>query len=210
MPRPTQNPASPANHASLGSRLVAAGFVLWIVVVSVPMTLLAAKHWSPLPSPAPHPAASPDSRNGWTVRHALVAECGCSRRLANHLLERQPDPSVSESVVLIGADPAVESRLRRAGWPVRVVEESRAQEELGVEGGPFLLVHRPDGTPAYAGGHGPRPGAPSEWRDVALIRAVRAGTATEPLPVFGCGVSARYTAVRRLTTRNASPNRPIP
>lgn len=204
MPNPSDNPVPSQPHPAPGGRLVTAGFVLWMAVVSVPMTLLAAKHWSPLPSPAPRSVAPADPQTGWTVRHVLVADCGCSRRLANHLTERRPDPSVSESVFLIGPDPVVESRLTRAGWPVRIIGEAQAETELGVEGGPFLLVYRPDGTPAYAGGHGPRPGAPAEWRDQAVMSAVRSGTAVEPLAVYGCGVSSRYDAVRRLTTLKPS------
>jgi hypothetical protein len=107
---------------------------------------------------------------------------------------------VTESVLLVEPDPAVESSLAKSGWTVRVATPDEADKELGVEGGPFLFVFGPDGLPGYAGGHGPRPGAPDAWQDTDLIAAAVAGRRPSTLPVYGCGVSDRFTATRRLTT----------
>jgi hypothetical protein len=181
--------------------LLVSWFVVWTAGISIPMTLLAAKHWSPLPPAAPHSAAiqSPE----WRAIHVLVSECGCSRRLARHLLQRGPSASAREEIVLIEPDPAIEAPLRKAGWKVRVTTPAAAETELGVEGGPFLLVFRPDGVPAYAGGHGPGPGRPDDWKDLRILSDTSQGQPVPPLAVFGCGVSSGFAAVRTLTT--ASP-----
>ncbi len=185
--------------------LLVSWFVVWTAVISIPMTLLAAKHWSSLPPAAP-PATEAQSAE-WRAVHVLVSDCGCSRRLARHLEERGPSGSMKEEVVLIDADPVIEVPLRKAGWRVRVTSPSAAEVELGVEGGPFLLVFRPDGVPVYAGGHGPAPGKPADWKDLQILSETILGHPVPPLTVFGCGVSSRFAAVRSLTT--ASPAIPF-
>jgi hypothetical protein len=178
--------------------LLVSWFVAWTALLSIPMTLLAAKHWSSLPPAAP-PATGAQSAE-WRAVHVLVSDCGCSRRLARHLVERGPSRSIQEEVVLIDADPAIEFPLRKAGWKVRVTTPSAAEAELGVEGGPFFLVFRPDGVPVYAGGHGPSPGKPADWKDLQILSETLLGHNVPPMAVFGCGVSSRFTAVRALTT----------
>lgn len=172
--------------------------VVWAAVISIPMTLLAAKHWSPLPPAAP--LSSEIHSRDWLAIHVLVSGCGCSHRLARHLLQRGPSAMAREEIVLIEPDPVIESRLRKAGWKVRVTTPAAAETQLGVEGGPFLLVFRPDGVPAYAGGHGPGPGRTDDWKDLEILSDTILGKPVAPLTVFGCGVSSRFNAVRALTT----------
>ena len=202
MPKRTTNSTSTPGYerTSFRGAVALAWFVGWFLAIGIPMTLLAAKHWSPLPQPEHRPLARRAPGSEWTAVHVLVAECGCSRRLAKHLARRGPSDSINESVLLVEPDPAMESSLTRSGWTVRVTTPNEAAKELGVEGGPFLFVFGPDGTPRYAGGHGPRPGAPDAWQDTNLIAAAAAGRQPSALPVYGCGVSDRFTATRRLTT----------
>jgi hypothetical protein len=202
MPKRTTNstPTRGSERTSFRGTVAQAWFVGWFLAIGVPMTLLAAKHWSPLPQPGQRTGVQRATGSGWNAVHVLVAECGCSRRLAKHLARRGPSDSVNESVLLVEPDPSMESSLAKSGWTVRVATPDEAARELGVEGGPFLFVFGPDGTPGYAGGHGPRPGAPDAWQDSDLIAAAVAGRRPSPLPVYGCGVSDRFTATRRLTT----------
>lgn len=203
---PIPNPGS--ERTCFRGTIALAWFVGWFLAIGVPMTLLAAKHWSPLPQPEHRTGPRPVSGARWTAVHVLVAECGCSRRLAKHLARRGPSDSVEESVLLVEPDPAVESSLTQAGWTVRVTTPEEASRETGAEGGPFLFVFGPDGSPGYAGGHGPRPGAPDSWRDADLMADAVAGRRPEALPVYGCGVSTRFSATRRLTTLGSPSKSP--
>lgn len=90
------------------------------------------------------------------------------------------------------ADPDA-PQLAAKGFEVKFINPAAAQATLGVNGGPFLLIDRPNGTRAYAGGYGiGRPSADSGsnfYQDQAILRAFRDSKPVRVLPAFGCSIA---------------------
>lgn len=167
-----------------------------------------AAHWFPLPGvvevaargrsggelAAERPGASEPTADvaGWRAVHVLAADCGCSAQVAAYLARRGRLAGCEEEAWVVGMDPAMEALLRREQFPVRNVTEDEVFRRHGVQGGPWLLVLRPGGEVAYSGGHADRrPRDDGDMRDLEIWRKLRAGEAVEPLPAFGCAISAR-------------------
>jgi hypothetical protein len=187
----------------------------WFLGVSVPLTYLMAAHWFPLPGAMPVSAragvggmaivetTSPEGPTaglpetaaaipGWRTVHVLAADCGCSAQVAAYLARRGRLAGCEEEAWVVGMDPAIESLLRRERFPVRNVTEDEVNRLHGIQGGPWLLILRPDGTAAYSGGHADRrPRHDGDMRDLEIWQRLRAGGIVEPLPAFGCATASR-------------------
>jgi hypothetical protein len=120
--------------------------------------------------------------------HVIYGECPCSRRVLDAVLARGELAGVDEAVVLVGADPAAEARVRARGWPVRVVAPERLVADIGVEAAPLLIVA--DAAREVLTVSGYTASKQSQVRDAEIIREALAGHAA-PLPLFGCAVSGR-------------------
>ena len=124
--------------------------------------------------------------SGWLAVHVLYEDCRCSVLVAEHLANTRRDKAWSEVVLWVGKDvpPALGSRfdVRR----VSSVELSR----FGIEAAPILVALDPKNHVHYAGGYTERKQGPviDERR---LMQQARANDYVEPLPVYGCAVSAR-------------------
>jgi hypothetical protein len=153
-------------------------------------------HWSTLPVPetsamGPKLATLAKVRDRWLAVHVLYAECRCSQRVFDHLFDSARPAGVTELIVLVGDDRAVEARARRAGIPLVVVTAEQLKRDLEIESAPMLIVVDPRRDVRYAGGYGNRKQDP-RYRDVEIITALVAGGRADALPLFGCGVSREF------------------
>jgi len=108
---------------------------------------------------------------------------------ADHLLAAPRPAGVAERVLLVGRDEALASDLARAGLGVVFVTPEELASRFRIEAAPLLVVSDPRDTVRYAGGYTDRKQSLAV-RDLELIAAARAGRARDPLPLYGCAVSA--------------------
>ena len=178
---------------------------LWGVSVIGVGGFLLARHLIPLPQPA---LADPrlrqalaqerrDSRSRvWLVRHILYEDCGCSRRVLEHLLQRGPlgDPAaiIDEKVVMVGEGAPPESLAAR-GIAAEALRPGELWSRYHVEAAPTLIVSDPSGLVRYAGGYTERKQGPA-IRDAEIVRGLIADRTVPALPIFGCAVSEELRA----------------
>jgi hypothetical protein len=167
-------------------------FGVWALAVGFPIATLMASHLVPIPN---RTIAAPrlDARRAeWQVADVLAADCECSRAVADHLVARGPLHGAAERVVYVGAVGDRADALRAHGFLVETVTPTDASVHLGVDGVPWLLMIRPDGTTAYAGGYSrQRPGTSPEFDDEEIWNAVSRREERPALPAFGCLTSER-------------------
>lgn len=154
-------------------------------------------HWIALPTPSPAdpglgavlgPTPGGAARS-WTLAHVLYADCRCSQRIFDYLLERSTPPGVRERVLLVGHDESWTERARRRGVEVVPTTADELSQRYQIESAPLLLVGDTTGTVRYVGGHSSRKQGP-RYEDLAILEELRAGRAARGLPVFGCGITA--------------------
>jgi hypothetical protein len=178
-----------------GARLGGFTLVVWFAVMVVLGAGLLARHAVALPAPSASPelAASmdtlrrPENRGEWLAVHVLYAQCRCSQRIVEHLLETARPRDWSELVLWVGnpaPPPALEQR-----FDVRRIDAAQLAR-LGVESAPLLVAVRPDGGVRYAGGYTDRKQGPV-IDDLRILQAARKTDVIASLPVFGCAVSDR-------------------
>jgi hypothetical protein len=161
---------------------------------------LLARHLVPLPTPSPT-AAGPrllevrarEAIGQWTTFHVLLGSCRCSRLIGEHLATSTRPPGMTEHVLLVGPDAALEARLGARGYRVRVIEPDELTSRYGIEAAPLFVVLGPDGTPRYVGGYTARKQG-ADVRDLAILAAVQRAETAPPLPLFGCAFSKRLLA----------------
>jgi hypothetical protein len=184
--------------STTAKRLTTRGaMIAWGVAVLVGGSALMANHLLSLPAPSPRdealraaidrarPASLP---RGWSAVHVFAAECGCSKRLVDHLEKRGPAAGVFEKVVMVGDDPAIQRRLERRGFSFQTVTPDELAARYHVEAVPLLVVAAPDGAVRYAGGYTERKQGPA-IRDLDILQSLRAEHAVRSLPLFGCAVT---------------------
>ena len=157
---------------------------LWGVFTVVVAGALMATHDLPLPLGV---ALQGTPTTQWKRAHILSGSCGCSRKVADALLERGPRSDVLEEVVLVEDQKALGQRLRAAGFAVRDEAVENLVRDYGVQAAPLVVIYRPDGSVAYQGAYAARRSQPPE--DETFLARARAGQAVEPYPLFGCAVS---------------------
>jgi hypothetical protein len=176
---------------------------VWACLMIVIGSSLMVGHWVPLPRPAVDDAAwsanladirTDEASGRWAVLHFLYAECPCSRRVLEHVIEQPPRDGVAERIILIGSDTALSARAERQGYEVDSVSPDELKSKYGVEAAPLLVVSDPDGTPRYAGGYTSRKQGP-DFQDRHIIADLMAGHEVEPLPLYGCAVSQRLQGI---------------
>jgi hypothetical protein len=67
---------------------------------------------------APFTLGASVAASGWTLRHWLPVGHPLSLPIAEELIARGPLTGVRDEIYLVGSDPALSDRLRRAGWKV--------------------------------------------------------------------------------------------
>ena len=194
-------PASPPVLTALSRAALGA----WCAVLLVAGAYLLAAHVAPLPQPSRDALSAavsrerrPDEAGQWLALHALFADCGCSQRVAAHLLARGPQSGVKERVLLVGGAGGTNELaidLRAAGFPVDELDESALRDRYGFEGVPAFALLDPQDRVRYLGGY-TRTKQGEQFADVSATRAALRGETVTPLPVFGCAVSRSLQARR--------------
>ena len=171
--------------------------IIWFFAVAALMAALAIGHWIALPHPDPRDARLAAGvaelvrgAPGWSAVHVLYTECRCSQRIVDHLLASERPGDVRETVVLVGDDASMAARLAARGYRVVPTAPEALTARYGIEGAPVLIVVDPERAIRYVGGYTRRQQGP-DISDLSILRDLRAGAATDDLPVFGCAVSQR-------------------
>ncbi|HEX4445697.1 MAG TPA: hypothetical protein VH044_03145 [Polyangiaceae bacterium] len=174
------------------------GLGVWFVAMLALGVTLLARHLVALPAP-PNDAQlanamgslrTPAEAGRWMAIHVLDAQCGCSRRIADHVMATVRPSDLAEHVLLVGHDAPLEARLARKGMPITEVTEAELVGRYHAQAVPMLLVVAPDGTLPYVGGYTDRKQGPAP-RDLEIIEAARAGRDLPALPILGCAVGER-------------------
>jgi hypothetical protein len=175
-----------------------AGMALWVLGLAAIVAMLMVGHVVALPRPdsadgelaaalAALRAQAPPSALGppaWMAVHVLGAECGCSRRIAEHLLDGARPAGVSEVVLLVGHDEELTAKLQGRMSVVEVTPEELGRR-FHIEAAPLLLAVDPAGTVRYSGGYTDRKRGP-EIEDVKILADLTQGREVKTIPVFGC------------------------
>jgi hypothetical protein len=174
----------------LGKLLLA----VWAVAVLFGMAALSFGHISAMPDPEARLAREllalrRDPGKAFYV-HVIYANCSCTQRLFAHLMERARFADANELVLFVGRDPDKQAAAERAG----MIFVSTSPEELagrhGIEAAPLLVAFDQAGRMRYLGGYYDHPSTIFP-RDEKIHAQLAGGARAEPLPVFGCAVSAR-------------------
>jgi len=184
----------------LRGRLVKLALAGWFAVMVTLSAIMLGRHVVPLPRPSADDTAlaaaltslrRPENAARFFAVHVLFAECRCSQRIAEHLLTSPRPPEVSEAVLLVGENAALEASLRAKGFGVTRVDVDELDTRYHVKSVPILVVLAPDATVRYAGGYTTSKQGPDP-RDLDIIaRARTEGTLLKALPVFGCAVAEK-------------------
>jgi hypothetical protein len=182
---------------SLSRWALAGGVALWAGLSIVAQTTLMASHWYTLPTPdradtdLQHALAAlvpAHAEGSWTAVHVLYSACRCSQRVFDHLFESPRPDGVYETVLLIGADEAIEERAAAAGFDVWVLSPEDLKARFGIVSAPLLLVLGPQAELRYAGGYTERKQG-YDVQDTKIIQTLQDGDDPTELPLYGCGVS---------------------
>jgi hypothetical protein len=125
--------------------------------------------------------------------HVLYADCACSRRIFDHLLEREPPAGVEEVVLLVGDHPDFEAGAASKALRIERVEPAQLKSAYHVESAPLLAVVT-DARVAYLGGYTERKQGPA-IRDLDIFERLLREEEAPELPLFGCGVSRQLQAL---------------
>ena len=181
------------------SKQILAKLGLWTWAVggiAIGATLMVS-HWVPLPHPEGSDAVlqtalsghASDS-NSWTVTHFLYADCPCSLRVLNHVIERTPSDSVRERFVLIDSNGDASDQAELAGLDVERLTSKQLYQTYGIEAAPLFAVTEPSGETVYVGGYTQRKQG-LDISDMDIVRRLQEGESVDQLPVYGCAVSSR-------------------
>ena len=196
---PVHSAQPPASRRSAGKPLrlwARAALVGWVPLVVVPSTYMIGFHLLGLPTSTDSPALvaaaldasrSESERGAWLAIHVLSSRCGCSRRIAAHLVERGSRGDLRERVELVGDDDGLAKNLERAGFVVERLSPEELERRYHLNAAPELLVLQPAGALAYVGGYGARKQSPI-IDDGEVLDALVAGRSIEPFPVLGCAL----------------------
>lgn len=178
--------------------LVRIGFALWALLTLVIVGTLMVGHWYTLPKPdkddvglthAIDELRGPAEQESWMAVHVLYTECRCSQRVFDHIFSSDRLKSVSEKILLVGADAEIEKRAQQSGFQVTVLTPVQLQEQFSLQAAPLLLVVNPQGAIVYSGGYTKRKQGPDN-QDIEIITSLMAEKTPQELPLYGCGTSA--------------------
>jgi hypothetical protein len=168
----------------------------WIVVTLLGLAALSLTHMAPLPEPGDEALLTSGMlslrrHSGERFRvHVIYGECSCARALFAHLVKRGPFPGAEEVILFVGAGANQQESARRAGFALVTVSARELASRFGLEAAPVLIAFDLAGRLRYAGGYYAHP-ATTTPLDERIETQLAGGGDIEPLPVFGCAVSAR-------------------
>lgn len=147
---------------------------VWLVSTTLPLTWMAAKHTGVLRSPDVEQRLAATGQ--WRTIHVLLADCGCSRRVAD-ALRAVSLVETADEIWWIGET----SPDQVFPFPVRRFDGQRLRQTAGLTGGPALLIVDPAGLIRYGGGY---PEADTAGRKLAA--SVKQGRAAAYRKIRGC------------------------
>jgi hypothetical protein len=160
-------------------------FVIWFVVISVPLSILMAQHNLSF-SIDVKSKIFPQSKN-LSVTHVLGAKCKCSKRIGRYLAEQTRPKNLIESIVVVDGDLANESELVEKGFQISHVTVQGLKDSFNLESAPVLIIAGRDGQLKYSGGYKDIDQVDS--RDIEIINQVQDGRQVASFPVLGCALS---------------------
>ncbi len=167
----------------------------WLALALLGIASLGVSHTAPMPNPTPqerltHALLDLRTRSdSMLLVHVIYANCSCTERLFKHLVERRAMRGVDETILFVGDDAAKKARARGAGYRFATVTPAELGTRFGLEVAPVMFAFTREGRLAYAGGYFDRPAAVVAL-DERIVSEVEHGATAEPLPVYGCAVSA--------------------
>lgn len=167
----------------------------WLLLSLIGIASLGVSHTAPMPGPTPEERltsallALRDRPRMPFLVHVIYARCSCTERLFKHLVERKALPDLAETILFVGDDPGKQERARAAGYRFATVTPAELKQRYDLEAAPVLFAFTGDGRLAYAGGYFDKPAAVVAL-DERIISGVEHGGQPDPLPVYGCAVSA--------------------
>lgn len=190
MPPETIRPEVEPLRKSKVARLVLA--FAWAVSLTVPLVMLAASHHVEIQAGTVVPPVA--ATGNWAMTHILVESCPCSYTIATHLLQRGVSKDAGEQIWVAesGWKQKWVEDLAKAGFNVRRMTPSEILARANVNGGPWLIIHDPDGQRRYAGGYlDGRPGSPGVEQppqDVQILARLQTSDVVQPFRALGCGM----------------------
>lgn len=166
--------------------------IAWALSLSVPLAMLSAAHHAEIQSgPVKQP---PRATGAWEMTHILVENCPCSKSIATHLISRGKTPDANEQVWVAesGRQQAWVDDLAKAGFDVCRMSPQDILDRANVDGGPWLVIHDPQGERAYSGGYQEsRPSATNTGdtpHDLQILAQLRSRDEVLPYRALGCGM----------------------
>lgn len=164
---------------------------LWVAAVVTGVGSLMGGHLLTLPMPKIDDsvllsAFAPRLEKNWLAAHALSLDCGCSRRILDHLLARGAHSGLDEKVLLLAGTKAMADQLASRGYAVELLDEAQLRKNYQIEAVPLLVIRDPEGRVRYLGGYSER--KRGEIEDVAILTRLMGGEQELARPAFGCAV----------------------
>lgn len=178
---------------------------LWGVSLNLIIVFLVGSHWVAFREPdaaARQAIQTFETRNRmaqtegtWQALHVLYRDCGCSQRVARHLLHQGPHPRCQERIVMVGEpDPRWAAQATERGFPIEFLTSQELAVRYQIEAAPLLVILDPMGEVVYAGGYTRRKQG-ADFQTHQLIESLQQGQSVEVLPVYGCAVSEKMQAL---------------
>lgn len=188
---------SSANLGVPKGRLLARAFLLvWIPGLCLAIGSLMTGHWVTLPVPKVEDPVlvsglaelNQPAGESWAAYHVLYADCRCSQRVLDYLMESERPADLREVVLLVGVDESFSKACRDRGFELVQLSQAELEAQYGVVSAPLFLIADPSGQIRIASGYTERKQGPS-YIDLDTLKRLRSGESVVSAPVFGCGVS---------------------
>jgi hypothetical protein len=160
-------------------------FVIWFVIISVPLSILMAQHNLSFSIDVKSKIFAP-SKN-LNITQVLGAKCKCSRRIGRYLAEQTRPKNLIESIVVVDGELPNETDLLAKGFQISHVSVEGLKDSFNLESAPVLLIAGRDGKLKYSGGYKDIDQVDS--RDLEIISQVQDGRKVASFPVLGCALS---------------------
>lgn len=172
--------------------------VIWIVVITVVMSLQMASHLVSMPIPENIDNFLNKIKKSYykddgraVIVHAIYEKCSCTNSLLKHLVERGLQPLSQEVIFVIGSEAPYESELVAKGFSVFKMKQDEFVNEFGIEAAPLLTLINNKGELKYMGGYFKTSEARVSTDQEIIQKALIEDKPPEPLPLYGCAVSDR-------------------
>lgn len=160
-------------------------FVVWFIVVSVPLSILMTQHNLPFSIDVKTGTVRLNSK--LSVTHVLGSNCKCSKRIGRYLAEQPRPQNIEESIIVVDGNLPNETELASKGFRMIHISVKDLKDSLNLESAPVLIVMGQDGQLKYSGGY--KNIDEIKNRDLEVIKQVQDGRTVAAFPVMGCALS---------------------